>query len=65
MITNNNKDIDNIYYQDSKDGRRRRIITYVYYQGRKLWELIIGFLFTKDGFSLQTKDGTILKTKDQ
>lgn len=63
MLRNKGIDIDAIEYHD-KDNRHRQI-TYVYYQGRKLWELIIGFLFTKDGYSLQTKDDYILKAKDQ
>lgn len=42
-----------------------REITAVYQDGRLLWELIIGLLFSKDGYSLQSKDGYVLKAKDQ
>ena len=63
MIRNKGEIIDDIHYHD-QDGRHRTI-TYVYYQGRKLWELIIGFIFTKDNYSVQTKDNYIIKAKDQ
>lgn len=63
MIRNQDNIIDDIHYHD-EDGRHRTI-TYVYYQGRKLWELIIGYIFTKDKYSLQTIDKYILKCKDQ
>lgn len=63
MVRNQDKDIDNIHYHDTNGIHRE--ITYVYHKGRMLWELIIGFLFSKDGYSLQSKDGFILKAKDQ
>jgi len=63
MIRNKDKDIDDIHYIDPSGIHRE--ITYVYHQGRLLWELIIGFLFDKTGYSLQSKDGYILKAKDQ
>lgn len=63
MIRNQDNIIDDIHYHD-EDGRHRTI-TYVYYQGRKVWELIIGYIFTKDKYSLQTTDKYILKCKDQ
>lgn len=63
MIRNKNNSVDDIHYYD-EDGKYRKI-TYVYHLGRKLWELIEGFLLSKDGYSLQSKDGYILKAKDQ
>lgn len=63
MIKNKDIDIDSIRFHDSNS--RHREIAYVYYQGRKLWELIIGFLFSKDGYSLHSKDNYVLKGKDQ
>ena len=44
---------------------RNREITYIYLQGRIIWELIIGFLFSRDEYSLQSSDNYILKAKDQ
>lgn len=63
MLKTNGIDIDAIEYHDSNN--RHRQIVYVYYRGRKLWELIIGFLYDKTGYSLNSKDGFILKAKDQ
>lgn len=63
MIRNQDRDIDNIYFHDNNN--KKLIITYVYRGSKKLWELIIGYLFSKDGYSLQSKDGYILKAKDQ
>ena len=57
------EDVDNIHFHD-QDGRHREI-TYVYYQGRKVWEMIIGFLYSLNNFSLKSKDDYILKAKDQ
>ena len=57
------KYIDDIYYVESNG--TRRIISYAYHKGSKIWELIVGFLFSKDGYTLQSKDGYILKAKDQ
>ena len=64
MIKSNKTDIDNIHYIQDYNGIRREI-TYVYQQGLKLWELIIGFLFDSRGRTLKSKDGFILKAKDQ
>lgn len=63
MIKAKDKTIDDIYFIEPNG--TRRIISYVYQKGSKLWELIIGFLFSKDGYTLQSKDGYILKAKDQ
>lgn len=63
MIRNRDNDIDNIHYH-APDGTHREI-TYVYWRGRKVWELIIGFLFSRDGYSLQSNEGFILKAKNQ
>jgi hypothetical protein len=63
MIRNKDNVIDDIHYHDEEG--RHRAITYVYFQGRKVWELIIGFIFTKDNYSTQTKDNYIIKAKDQ
>lgn len=30
-----------------------------------VWEYIFSFIFTSDGFGIQTKDGYIIKCKDQ
>ena len=60
---NQDRQLDNLYYTDNDN--RHRIITYIYYRGHVIWELIIGFLFSKDGYSLQSKDSYILKAKDQ
>ena len=60
---NQDRQLDNLHYIDSDN--RHRAITYIYYRGRIIWELIIGYLFSKDGYSLQSKDGFILKAKDQ
>lgn len=37
----------------------------IYHCGQLAWEAIIAFLFTSDGFGVQTKDGYIIKCKDQ
>lgn len=63
MIRNKDIDIDDIHYFEH-DGTHREI-TYVYFRGIKVWELIIGFLFSKDDYSLQSKDKFILKAKNQ
>lgn len=63
MIFKDNKEIENIHYVD-KHGIVRDI-TYVYNKGKVVWELIVGFLFSKDGYSLMSKDGYVLKAKDQ
>lgn len=60
---NQDRQLDDCHYIDPDN--RHRVITYIYYQGRIIWELIIGFLFSKDEYSLQSKDGYILKAKDQ
>jgi hypothetical protein len=57
------EDVDSIHFHDH-EGRHREI-TYVYRQGRRVWELIIGFLYSLNGFSLNSKDGYILKAKNQ
>lgn len=62
-IYSQDRELDNCYYVGTDN--RFRAIDYIYYQGRLIWELIIGFLFSKDGASLQSKDGYILKAKDQ
>ena len=46
--------VDDIYYHD--ENNVPRVITAVYNRGKLLWELIVGFLKTKDGFTLKTKD---------
>ena len=63
MIRNDERDIDNIHFSDQNG--IQKTISAVYYGGRKVWELIIGFLFGKDGYTLQSKEGDILKAKDQ
>lgn len=63
MLHTQGKDIGFIHFIDN--GGIRREIAYVYHQGRMLWQLIVGYLFTKDGFALKTKDDFILKAKDQ
>lgn len=63
MIRNSERDIDYIHYHDGAGNHRE--ITYVFYRGRMVWELIIGFLFSRNGYSLQSKEGFILKAKDQ
>lgn len=63
MIRNQDHIIDDIHYIDGEG--RHRTITYVYFRGRKVWELIIGFIFTKENYSIQTKENYIIKAKDQ
>lgn len=63
MIRNQDNYIDDIHYID--EGGRHREITYVYFRGRKVWELIAGFLLTKNEYYLQSKDIYVLKCKDQ
>ena len=63
MVRNGGNDTDNIHYH-GPDGKHREI-TYIYWRGRVVWELIIGFLFSKNGHSLQSRDGYILKAKNQ
>ncbi len=63
MINVDDKEIEGLH-NISLDGSDREIVS-VYRDGRLLWELIIGFLFSKDGYSLQSKDGYVLKAKDQ
>lgn len=36
-----------------------------YYNGKLFFERVVGFIFTKDGFSIKTKDGYTIKCKDQ
>lgn len=42
-----------------------RIYQYVSGRLRILYEKIRGYIFTKDGYSLNTKDNFIIKCKDQ
>lgn len=42
-----------------------RAVLYIYHKGRLAWEWITAFIFTMDGFGVQTKDGYIIKCKDQ
>ncbi len=63
MIKTSGKDIVEIRHVD-EHGEPREIAV-VYMGGRLLWEKIRGFLFSKDGYSMQSKDGYLLKTKDQ
>lgn len=30
-----------------------------------LWEMIVAYLFTRDGFGLKTRDGYVIKCRDQ
>lgn len=49
-------------------GRRifaSRVIVVIGGVARVVWELIVSFIFTRDGFGLQTRDGYIIKCKDQ
>lgn len=62
-VFNQERELDNLYYVDN--GGRQTVIDYVYHQGQLIWELIIGFLFSKGNESLQSKDGFIIKAKDQ
>lgn len=55
--------IDDIYYHD--ENNVPKVITSIHKNGKLLWELIIGFLKTKDGFTLKTKNNFILKCKNQ
>lgn len=47
----------------------RNVVTRYYVTTRNVavivWDWITAFLFTKDGFGIQTKDGYIIKCKDQ
>lgn len=63
MLKVGDKEIDEIHITDSNN--KHREIAYVYKKGKMIWELIIGFLFSSNGYSLQSKDGFILKAKDQ
>lgn len=63
MIHFQDKDISGIHYTD-KDGNYREI-TAVYHRDSLVWELMRGFLFSKEGYALMSKDGFILKAKDQ
>lgn len=63
MIFKDNKEIEYIHHAD-RNGVVRDI-TYVYKCGKVIWELIVGFIFSKDGYSLMSKDGYVLKAKDQ
>lgn len=42
-----------------------RMIAYIYKGAKLVWGLIVGFIFTRDGYSIQSKDGYIIKCKDQ
>ena len=56
-------DPDQAYFIESSG--LQRTLTAIYLGGRKVWELIVGFIFTKDGFSINTKDDYIVKCKGQ
>ena len=62
MIRSNNNEIDYIHYH-APNGRMYDI-TYVYNKGIQLWELIIGFIFSKDNYCIQSSDGYMIKTND-
>lgn len=57
------KEVDAIFYHD-KDNIQRKISS-VYRGGKLLWELIVGFLQTKNGDMLQCKGNVIIKCKNQ
>lgn len=42
-----------------------REIVSAFHKGKLYFEKIMGFIFTRDGFSLRTKDGFTVKCKDQ
>lgn len=66
QIITNNKIIDEVYYVEKvSDTTFQRIITAIYKGGKQVWELIMGYLFTKSGDTLQTKDSKMLKCKNQ
>lgn len=66
QIITNNKIIDDVYYVEKVgDTTFQRIITAIYKGGKQVWELIMGYLFTKSGDTLQTKDNKMLKCKNQ
>lgn len=51
-----------------KDGNLRQVVTSYILKGgvlKLVWEWITAFIFTSDGFGIQTKDGYIIKCKDQ
>ena len=55
--------VDNVHLVD-KNGKERTI-TNLYIGVKHIWELLIGFVFTKDKYTLNTKDNYIIKCKDQ
>lgn len=37
----------------------------LYHNLNLLWKRIVGYIFTKDNYSIKTKDGFVIKCKDQ
>lgn len=63
MIIHRGKETENVYFSDQNS--EIIPIDFAYNKAIMVWELIVGFLFSKGGFSLQSKDGYILKAKNQ
>lgn len=59
------QDIEIGYIHGTDHSRVKTEYAYVYRNGILLWQLVVGYLFTNDGFALKTKDDFILKAKDQ
>lgn len=54
----------------TEDGTTRNIVERYFIDplavtAKLVWEYIFSFIFTSDGFGIQTKDGYIIKCKDQ
>lgn len=57
------KEVSEIFFHDSNNVQRKIVNVY---QGRKLiWELIVGYLQTRNGDMLQCNGGFIVKCKNQ
>lgn len=57
------KELSEIYCHDSENEERK--ITKVYHGGKLIWEYILGYLQTKNGYMLQCKGNFIIKCKNQ
>lgn len=62
----NNHEVESVYaFQRDNGSVVRRTISQIYYKGILIYELIVGYIFTRDEFSLESTDKYVLKCKDQ
>lgn len=65
-IIQNNHEVESVYiFQNDGENIVKRTISAIYYKGILIYELIVGYIFTHDEFSIESADKYILKCKDQ